>query len=384
MQLIEFLFPEKAQREKVSDLAKHTVECLMDVSEPPDRAVFCFLDGDKVFTPLLQELHPFFLTAFSQIGRGEIEAFLSQYYPNSIPFVKEEAQDRFIKYLVVVVLWDEVPGLDEYVDYEMKGHSSKWDRLFEESQFDKEGLLYVQNSMSLRPQGLILEDNRLFYHPFLRRFYGSMCNFHGLTFFLEDLSKQKGLTLRIKLDPLRLGKAQDYRDVMELDHWFGPPFNPDRLNDPNYQGLTVYKNTDDEYKVLSQFPTDRTEFYVSNKSDGNKQIEIEEILDENAKLRTLLAPQKYAHMIWDPSKGCFIHFDVALMAYKKDKAEQRFRSNWKGRDIEPVKPICKVKLFRADGEISIDQAMELVSFFFYQNDQIHEFFSGKLNAVQGK
>lgn len=375
MKLIEFLFTDYDQKAKVEQLCPELVKEILNDAEMLNRVPFCFLEKGKSYSPLLKELFQHFDAVFSTLGRSQIERFVLEHYPNRMPFLESEEDDRFVKYLMFLAIRDEVPQLDQYIQYSFNDKEPVWADLFQDSQFDKDGLLAIDDSMDLRPQGLLFSEHRLFYHPFLRRGYNSLNNFHGLTFFIDELRQQGDLNLRVRLDPMRLGRAKDYKDVIECDHWFGPPFSPEKLNDRNYRGLVRYGNSTDP--LIGDKYTDRTEFYITNRSDGTKQIEIEELLVENPAIFSKFKPQKYAHMIWDSKSASFIHFDVAIMAYTAEILNLRFHSKWKGQDAEPIKPYIKLKLFRVDGGLTIEQAMTLVAFFFYQNEQIHEFFSGE-------
>jgi len=106
--------------------------------------------------------------------------------------------------------------------------------------FDKDGLLYIDSDFVLFDGGIQYKDHILHYHQLLRRGYQSNPNFD----FLDGLIRYYRYTknenqFRIAIDHRRIMPKEFYAQVGEMDGWRGLPFDKNKLDDPNYIGLTV-------------------------------------------------------------------------------------------------------------------------------------------------
>lgn len=106
--------------------------------------------------------------------------------------------------------------------------------------FDDDGLLVLNDDFVLFDGGIRYGDYCLHYHQFLRRGFSSNPNFDFLGRFARYRHKtQTQNSFRIGIDHRRIMKFDDYCQVVEMDTWYGPKFDRERLDDPNYVGLTV-------------------------------------------------------------------------------------------------------------------------------------------------
>ena len=87
-------------------------------------------------------------------------------------------------------------------------------------------------------------------------------------------------------------RKEFYSRIYEFDTWFGAPFNPEKLDDPNELGLTIIKrNKDSLFELTNQL--DRTEFFWSHKNQI-KTFQVEEISEFEQRFGHYIL-NKYVH-----------------------------------------------------------------------------------------
>jgi len=163
-----------------------------------------------------------------------------------------------------------------------------------------------------------------------------------------------------------LKSKEEYGQVLEFDTWHGPAFDPEKLDDPNYVGLTLVgrnKNSlfEDEYKLH------RTEFFWSFR-DGIKTFEMEEISDDGQWFDHYYF-NKYVHSERDVDQKITRHVDGAVKVYLKSDYENRKNANLPNKDS-----YAKIKLWRIDGNVDLDNWVELITFFYKGNEMVYEYF----------
>ena len=79
---------------------------------------------------------------------------------------------------------------------------------------------------------------------------------------------------------------------------------------------------------------------------------------------------RYVHSERDTERRLLRHFDGAVKAYQQDSYGLRLTSQM------PREPKCfkKVKVFRIDGDIPVDEWIKLIALFFKGNAMIIEYF----------
>jgi hypothetical protein len=159
-----------------------------------------------------------------------------------------------------------------------------------------------------------------------------------------------------------------YRQIVELDAWYGPAFDPTKLDDPSVVGLTILKRNKNSLFELTN-KLDRTEFFWSYR-DGIKTFEVEEISDLDFNFEGYYL-NRYVHSERDIHAQVLRHLDGAVKVYLPGSYEARFNSNIPNEKRCHVKP----KLFRVDGNIAIEDWIDLISFFFKSNEMIIEYFN---------
>lgn len=235
--------------------------------------------------------------------------------------------------------------------------------------FDKDGLLKISEEFTLHTGGIEYKNYILHYHRLLRRGYTAKPNFDffGRLIFYYDKSKTVN-TLRIAIDHKRLMPIEEYSRIIELDRWYGPPFDQKKLDDPVYVGLTEVKRNKDSLFELNNH-LDRTEFFWSYK-DKIKTLEIEELSDIDYTFETYIF-NKYIHSERDIENQITRHLDGAVKIYLETNYHKRFAT----RMPDEFKCHKKIKLWRIDGNIDLENWKDLISHFYKSNEMILEYFS---------
>lgn len=250
---------------------------------------------------------------------------------------------------------------------------------------DKYQMVTIDESFELRQHGIVFNEHLIFYHPFLRRGFGS--NFVEITKYIMDLAHLVDVDLQVAIDPFRINKKESYINYREADHWWGVKFNISKLNDKTYVGQTVYARQPQKLNLFD-YPVDRIEVNITQKNHL-KSFTIEEItlpqsiLDQSeySSVRRRLdyskryRLNKFLHFEWNTSTQYFSHLDAAVIVHDLDKYEDRFKKPFAKKN--EVRNVDKIKLVRVDGLIPLDVVENLASFFFRENELIGEFFQGK-------
>jgi hypothetical protein len=237
------------------------------------------------------------------------------------------------------------------------------------NKLDDDGLLCIDDEMELVDGGIEYRDHVLHYHQFLRREYSARPNFDFFYRFIAYYHKTKTTNqFRIAIDHRKIMRRDFYQQIIELDTWYGPPFDPEKLDAPDVIGLTIVKRNKDSLFELEN-SLDRTEFFWSFR-DGIKTFQIEEISSLGYQFESYYL-NKYVHSERDTHRKMFRHLDGAVKVYLPDNYSARLKANM------PNEPKCfaKPKLFRVDGEIELEDWVELISFFYKSNEMIIEYFN---------
>ena len=238
---------------------------------------------------------------------------------------------------------------------------------------DGDGLVQLTDEFTLFDGGIRYRDFVLHYHQFLRRGFSSNPNFD----FLGTLARYRNETggenaFRVAIDHRRIMRLDDYRQTIERDTWYGPAFDREKLDDPDYVGLTVVGRI--HPNSLDSYPIEKTEFFWKrNEGDSIKTVEIEE-LSSTSRPYDNWHINRYVHAERDMCNQVFRHFDGAVKVYAQNNYAKRI-----GQTM-PHHMRCNhyVKLFRIDGEILLDDWLSLVGMFYKGNEMVIEYFDPDL------
>ncbi len=219
---------------------------------------------------------------------------------------------------------------------------------------------------------------------YFRRGHSKYSNFapQFLDKFWEYKSPKNEVFLSIEEDRVRINV--DNRMYMEFDTWFGAKFKRDIENIPDgivkmHTPLTL-SNFEVDFLFGGNYSLD---IYWYTKTEDNKKIKVfqsEEFRTEDTKIKINSIdyyPVRYVHAEYDVEKKCFRHFDGAIHFYLEDEYFRRRDSdfNFNQKSDYKLKTLSK-KLFKINGEIMIDDWIELSSQFMTKNPLVFEYFEG--------
>jgi hypothetical protein len=237
---------------------------------------------------------------------------------------------------------------------------------------DSDDMLHIDGALWLFDGGIEYKDHILHYHQFLRRKFHSNPNFDFLGRFISYYYQTKARnSFRIAIDHRRIMPKEFYQQLGERDAWFGPPFDRSKLDDPNAVGLTVVTRIKPSLFDMAGNKLDRTELYWSYK-DGIKTFEVEELSREGEYCDSYYL-NRYVHSERDVNLRVLRHFDGAVKVYLKDDYTRRMETQLP----QELKSHRKIKLFRIDGDVDIDEWIELSCLFFKFNEMLIEYFNAE-------
>lgn len=218
-------------------------------------------------------------------------------------------------------------------------------------------------------------------HPHFRRSFYEGNNFAPRFLDLFWAYKNSAVTRYLALDEHRVRVDIDGPGYMEADTWFGAPFNQDvsLISD----GIVKLRPPLDLKETYNSF------FFANAYSldikwaskENIKTFQSIEFKSESvhAKLATeTYFPARYLHAEFDVELGVFRHFDGAVQYYTEDEYFKRRDSdfNFNLKSGHQIKSKSK-KLFKLNGQIDVNDWVELSCHFFAANPLTHEYFSGR-------
>jgi hypothetical protein len=219
-------------------------------------------------------------------------------------------------------------------------------------------------------------------HPYFRRGHYDNSNFapRFIEIFSEFNKKEIQKYLAIDNDRVRINV--DSNMYMEFDTWYGAKF----IN-------TISDIEDGIVKLrppLELEPFD-IEFFFGNtysldikwtSKNGIKVFQAEEFKADKSRIiknGNEYYPVKYIHAEFDMNTGMFRHFDGAIHFYTEEEYYQRRDNdfNYNNKSSLQLKTLSQ-KLFKINGQVTIEEWVNLVSHYLTGNPLIFEYFEGKL------
>lgn len=333
-------------------------------------------NDDHPISALLSELVDEAYGYISLCSDSEIESLLKS-LPSSITMMldynpelmNEEQGKRIALYYIVAEAQRSYFSFKQVINQNLK--NSEVLKIYPElsEKFDKDGLLCIDDNFNLHEGGIEYRSHMLHYHQLLRREYTSNPNFDFLGRFAGYyLQSKETNAFRIAIDHYRIMPKELYQHFYEFDTWYGPPFDQNNLDDPSVIGLALVKrNKDSLFEMTNSL--DRTEFYWSY-HNRIKTLQIEEISSNGYKFENYVF-NKYLHSERDTEKKLFYHIDGAVKVYLENKYSDR------NKTCMPDESKChkKIKLWRIDGNIELENWINTISFFYKSNEMIIEYFN---------
>lgn len=194
---------------------------------------------------------------------------------------------------------------------------------------EKHGLVPITALSPIAP-GIYERDGLLlFAHQYFRRSL-SRLNTLNEPFLaaLQELSKEKGETVRVRLDEDMVGLASTLHEHLELQYWWGPKFSPDLKNIPD--GITRHEATERDRAING---ISRTEFGWHSINDL-RTFECEELCDIPSRgVSSDHFGCRYIHSHLDSERKVPVHIDGAIRMYSSEKMLQRLESDLKKAEI---------------------------------------------------
>lgn len=252
---------------------------------------------------------------------------------------------------------------------------------------DKEGLLDFKKLCQTFDRkrflnGYLFSDNfMLMAHPYFRR------GFHGVNNFAPRFIEffwsfdNPDIDTYISLDSDRVRINVDDSSYMELDTWYGAQF--DRNIESISDGTVKLRPPMDIDDSLNSFFF-RDAYALDIKwatKDRIKSFQAEEFKSEEVKLLKNgieYYPVRYIHAEYDLDKKYFRHFDGAIHFYTETEYNSRRDSdfNYNNKNQSHIKTLSQ-KLYKMNGQISVDTWIKFSSHFFTGNPLVFEYFEGK-------
>lgn len=218
-------------------------------------------------------------------------------------------------------------------------------------------------------------------HPMFRRGMYEENNwaprFIDLFWGLDD---KKEVSSYISLDRNRVRVNVDDSCYVELDTWFGAPFNEDiaRIEDGTVK-LRPSLDIKPRHVSLLFNSTYSLDIHWKTK-ESIKSFQALEFKENDIKINhdgNEYYPARYLHAEYDLNTACFRHFDGAIQYYSEQEYYQRRDTDFRHNEKLPNKiKAHSQKSFKFNGSIDTDMWQEFFSHFMTGNPLVHEYLTG--------
>ncbi len=223
---------------------------------------------------------------------------------------------------------------------------------------DDDGLISCAG-LNAQDQGLFIGSYAVHYHQFLRRAFSGNINYTLLRVLIKA-GTRPGNSFRVAIDDRRIIPRLEFVHFIEEDFWWGPKLTSTSLDDPNTGGCTVHADPegDGSLRGYSKFFA-----YWRTDSEGNKVVQMEELVTPSAEEFCGYRVLRYLHSIRDIENHAFTHCDGAVRAYDAEGFSKRRAENMpSGTQAAKYR-----KVFRVDGSISTAEWSDIVAKWFRHN-----------------
>jgi len=335
-----------------------------------------YLDGKHPVTPLLVELVAEARELLAALSTDEVKGLVDRLPEFIAWFIKDEmssatrtARERIAEYFVVAAVQSIYLSFGSVVKEDLdksevlKVYPELRDRL------DRDGLLPVADDVVLHDGGVHYRDHMLHYHQLLRRGYTSNPNYDFLARLVLYHRRTSGAnTFRVAIDHRRIMLKEWYARIIEADRWYGPPFDPSRLDDPSAVGLTViHRNDDPRFSLVNRL--EHTEFLWTRRA-SIKTFQVEGVSSPEYRFEGYHF-NRYVHSERDIQAKVTHHLDGAVKVYHVGGYQDRLSTKL------PKEAKCarRIKLWRIDGDIDLENWVDLICFFYKSNEMLIEYFN---------
>lgn len=219
-------------------------------------------------------------------------------------------------------------------------------------------------------------------HPYFRRGHYKNNNFSPRFIEIFWGYNTDNIQKHIAIDSDRVRINVDNSMYMERDTWYGAKFQ---------NTISDIKDGIVKLRPPLQLKSLHTDFLFGStysldikwsSKDGIKTFQAEEFKADDRRIEKNgkeFYPAKYLHAEFDINAGTFRHFDGAIHFYTEDEYYQRRDSdfNYNNKNSLKLKTLSQ-KLFKVNGQVTIDKWIELTSHYLQGDPLIFEYFEGKL------
>ncbi|HEN3658798.1 TPA: hypothetical protein U5E24_002587 [Yersinia enterocolitica] len=254
-------------------------------------------------------------------------------------------------------------------------------------QTERDGLFVFDDiakvvSPSPHQEGLfVCNDYIIMADPCYRRQMYPMANWAPRFIALFWQLNSPDITKYIAIDENRVRIDIDSHSFVELDTWYGAPFNEDiskikngttKLRPPLDIDSQSINNLFAETYCLDINWSERDQVKTFQAVEIKSQ-DVQVVMDEQ-----VFYPVRYLHAEFDLIKGEFRHFDGAIQFFTEDEYFKRRDSdfNMVFKSIEHIKARSR-KVFKLNGSISVELWVEFCCHFFAKDPLVFEYFTGK-------
>lgn len=339
-----------------------------------------FLEEKSVLGKSCQKLHKIILSAIT--NRKSFNKLLSESKKSAwirlaLEFGtngKTYDLDLITIHLCIYLIQKKATSIDRHIDLLDNNSLSKELNILTDDNL----LIDLSNKqLKLENHGIFVRGNTLVYpHQFLRRFYSA--NFVGMPRLLSKAFNM-GLSVKLRIDPVRQTISDNYREIVEFDLWHGPKFSKQLLMNKHLSSRTQHISRG--YYCFSYDPKFTT-FRTKMMDKDLREFSIEEYCPLNLPFGGVspgvgdkYCIQKFAHFTFDQNLGYITHLDGAVRVFEVEKYAKYFELIESGLDVEE-KIGSRHKMFLVEGRIDDELAQEMLTEWFRYNPHIQEYFSG--------
>ncbi|QQR73099.1 MAG: hypothetical protein IPJ17_16665 [Holophagales bacterium] len=251
---------------------------------------------------------------------------------------------------------------------------------------ERDGLfVYAEIAEHLPPshlsKGLFVGANYIVMaHPCFRRQMHPNANWAPRFVDLFWAFDAPGIKKYIAIDEDRVRINVDRTSYLELDTWYGAPFNEDvRAIKPGTVKLRPPLDLEPRYVDLF-FANSYCLDIQWRELDGIKTFQSLEIKTDSVHTEIQgrkYFPARYLHAEFDMSANCFRHFDGAIQLYSEEEYFRRRDSDFNMTDKTAVRIKARSeKVFKLNGPLATADWVELSCHFYTANPLTFEYFTG--------
>ncbi|OAJ33734.1 hypothetical protein [Piscirickettsia salmonis] len=316
-------------------------------------------------------------TKLVKLVSDELNHILLEKLYRVIPLLGAVDDEKVTSFLCRYIIQEQFRNIDSYCSIIMQenlNHETVETTISAEHKHKQPGLYKLENENFTLKSNVIEHGNNLLYpHQFMRRHYSS--NFNNLITLLSDCCNS-GLNTYIRVDPFRKSNDQNLKNIITVEKmlWYGNPFSLDALSQKKSSEKTVYSSDQDDEGNIDCITVFRCD-YVEKNNDNLIQWTVNEYKPISDEYNMTYCVQKFAHFIFDASKGKLTHLDGAVKVFDTKKYQEYFKKI-QSKPTKYNKIGKRFKLFLVEGLFDLSIMQSLISSWFENNININEYFSG--------